>query len=265
MAIPEKYQSGEVLHGNDFTAAQIDAWFESERHGYFSLIETLYTGGYSYRALNRMLGGPLRDRRYETCLALGCADGEDVLALQLEIGRIVAIEPAEEWHAGELGGIPADFRVPALDGTLDLPDESVDLAVSLGVLHHIPNVEHVVAEMGRVLKPGGRLLIREPITSMGDWTSPRHGLTRHERGIPPTLMAKFIESAGLALDRRQFLGAGIPQALAHLGLAAYNSRIGTVLDMATSSLLSWNVRYWRPRTIDKLGPAMAAWWATKPG
>jgi ubiquinone/menaquinone biosynthesis C-methylase UbiE len=34
------------------------------------------------------------------------------------------------------------------------------------VLHHIPNVEHVLAELARVLTPGGLALIREPIHSV---------------------------------------------------------------------------------------------------
>jgi ubiquinone/menaquinone biosynthesis C-methylase UbiE len=42
---------------------------------------------------------------------------------------------------------------------LSLPDESVDIVYSFGVLHHIPDVEKAVSEIERVLKPGGKLLI----------------------------------------------------------------------------------------------------------
>lgn len=38
-------------------------------------------------------------------------------------------------------------------------DESMDVVYSFGVLHHIPEVEKAVAEIQRVLKPGGELLI----------------------------------------------------------------------------------------------------------
>lgn len=40
-----------------------------------------------------------------------------------------------------------------------LDDASIDIVYSFGVLHHIPDVVKAVAEINRVLKPGGELLI----------------------------------------------------------------------------------------------------------
>jgi SAM-dependent methyltransferase len=42
---------------------------------------------------------------------------------------------------------------------LDFPDGTFDVVYSFGVLHHIPKVEQAVGEIGRVLKPGGELLV----------------------------------------------------------------------------------------------------------
>jgi len=42
---------------------------------------------------------------------------------------------------------------------LFLPDQSIDVVYSFGVLHHIPDVATAVSEIERVLKPGGELLI----------------------------------------------------------------------------------------------------------
>jgi len=69
-------------------------------------------------------------------------------------------------------------------GDIPMRGESADLVICLGVLHHIPNVSHVFAEMARVLRPVAKMVVREPICSMGDWRRPRRGLTRNERGIP---------------------------------------------------------------------------------
>lgn len=42
---------------------------------------------------------------------------------------------------------------------ISLPDSSVDLVYSHGVLHHTPNIDNAVREIWRVLKPGGELHI----------------------------------------------------------------------------------------------------------
>ena len=51
---------------------------------------------------------------------------------------------------------------------INLPDASFDCIISLSVIEHIPAIERALAEMYRVLAPGGRLLIttdcsREPV------------------------------------------------------------------------------------------------------
>ncbi len=45
---------------------------------------------------------------------------------------------------------------------VDLPNESVDRVVMFDAFHHVPNQEEVLAEIFRVLKPGGRAVFGEP-------------------------------------------------------------------------------------------------------
>jgi SAM-dependent methyltransferase len=45
---------------------------------------------------------------------------------------------------------------------IDLPDESADRVVCLDALHHVPNPGVVLAELGRILKPGGMAAFTEP-------------------------------------------------------------------------------------------------------
>jgi SAM-dependent methyltransferase len=42
---------------------------------------------------------------------------------------------------------------------LNCPDSSFDCVVALSVIEHVPNVERALAEMYRVLAPGGRMLV----------------------------------------------------------------------------------------------------------
>jgi ubiquinone/menaquinone biosynthesis C-methylase UbiE len=51
-------------------------------------------------------------------------------------------------------------RLKSVDLTaIDYPDDHFELVTSISVIEHIPEVEKAIAEMYRVLKPGGRLLI----------------------------------------------------------------------------------------------------------
>lgn len=42
---------------------------------------------------------------------------------------------------------------------LPFADSSIDCVYSFGVLHHIPEIEKVIGEIHRVLKPGGKVMI----------------------------------------------------------------------------------------------------------
>jgi hypothetical protein len=45
---------------------------------------------------------------------------------------------------------------------IDLPDASADRVVCLDALHHVPNPDVVLTELGRILKPGGMAAFTEP-------------------------------------------------------------------------------------------------------
>lgn len=260
---------GRRLYGNDFSAEQLAAWYAAEEYGFYDLYgdgHAYSDGPFPYRAWARADAAPLAGRHYGACLALGCADGREVEALGLDIGRVIAIEPAENFWGERVGAIPAEFRKPAVDGAIDLPDQSVDLVLALQVLHHIANVEAVVAELGRVLRPGGALLMREPIASMGDFRGPRHGLTRCERGIPVAMMRGFIAAAGLRLERLTWRSTpGLPELAMKLGLAPFNSPALVRIDAWISRITRFNDRYWRPAPWHKLAPRTASYIARRPG
>jgi ubiquinone/menaquinone biosynthesis C-methylase UbiE len=51
-----------------------------------------------------------------------------------------------------------DFRVAEAE-RLPFQDATFDCVCSMGVLHHVPDTEKAVAEIFRMLKPGGRLIV----------------------------------------------------------------------------------------------------------
>ena len=119
-----------------------------------------------------------------------------------------------------------------------------DLITCLGVLHHIPNVSTVLTELRRSLKPGGYLLLREPVISMGDWRHPRPGLTQHERGIPLPLFRTLIAQRDFeVVSERLCMFPATAKLASAAGQAAYNSPFATRLDAVLSRILAWNLRY----------------------
>jgi SAM-dependent methyltransferase len=80
----------------------------------------------------------------------------DVSATALKLGQeLVARQPVIGPHH-EPEFLPFDGR------TIPLPDTSVDRVLCLDAFHHVPNPGEVLAELGRVLRPGGLAAFSEP-------------------------------------------------------------------------------------------------------
>src|SRR5260221_7285712 len=58
----------------------------------------------------------------------------------------------------KISGLPGEFRVADAEN-LDFADNTFDRVYSHGVLHHTPDTARAVAEIHRVLKPGGRAIV----------------------------------------------------------------------------------------------------------
>jgi SAM-dependent methyltransferase len=278
MTIPlasEDEISGLNLYGDNFSLDQIQEWYDSEVTGYFDLLSHHYKitdadnkYNYEYDALNRFHAiGSLLKRQFDTCLALGCAAGDDIAPLAPVVQRFIAIEPAEKWWRDDIGGKPAIYMRPSAIGDIELDSATVDIATSFGVLHHIPNVSHVVGEIARVLKPGGLFVLREPISSMGDWRKARAGLTANERGLPVGWFESLARARGFkVLARRACMFGPLPMITKKLGLATPFARMPIVkLDWLISEAFRWNARYWRDSFPKKLAPSSAFWILERPG
>lgn len=108
----------------------------------------------------------------ERLLDLGVGPG--LLALDLarlvgESGRLVGLDLAPAMvaaAAARLAGLPqAEVRIGDA-AALDLPDGAFDAAVSTQVYEYVADMPRALAELHRVLRPGGRALILDT-----DWRS----------------------------------------------------------------------------------------------
>lgn len=253
-----EYLSGQKLYGDDFDLEKIGLWYEAEKDDSIRRYRDLFGKYlYTYHALNSFHGyRHLPRQRWRHVLGFGSAYGDEFAPMLSQIDKITIVEPSDRVRRVEKDGEPVfDYIKPVVSGTLPFADESFDLITCFGVLHHVPNVTHVVKEFSRCLKPGGYALVREPIISLGDWTRHRQELTRCERGIPVHILREIIARADLLTFRESLCWfPGVLKVWNKIGKACFNSPLATRIDWLMSLALSFNTTYHRPRIWQKFGP-----------
>ncbi len=104
-------------------------------------------------------------------LDLGCGDGILTDILFKRIGRkprLVGIDPDPlETDAARKYRFYERIHTSGGD-SIPEPDATFDYVISNSVLEHIPSLEPVIREVGRVLKPGGRFFYTVPCPGFHD-------------------------------------------------------------------------------------------------
>ena len=143
-------------------------------------------------------------------------------------------------------GLEAEVLVADAEA-LPFPDESFDLVYSYGVLHHTPDTERAVAEVRRVLRPGGEARImlysRRSWLALGAWL--RWGLGR---GRPwhsiSRVLAEHLESPGTKAyktDELDRLFAGWGSVRYFRNVTPYDRRVAGPLARLTGPRFGWFV------------------------
>ena len=116
--------------------------------------------------LDRPMLERIHGRRFATALDVGCGEGRFCRILQAAGISTVGIDPTEELLRQARRRDPkGDYRIGRAEA-LEFPDRSFDLVVSYLTLIDIGDIDRAVAEMARVLRPRGTLLIAN-LTSFG--------------------------------------------------------------------------------------------------
>lgn len=104
----------------------------------------------------------------ETILDVATGRGDFLLSLQQQLGSFgngigIDIKQSEEWTSEKFSELPIVFQT--MDAAqLDFADNSFDLVSISNSLHHLPDPCKTLAEMVRVLKPGGHFILYEMYT-----------------------------------------------------------------------------------------------------
>jgi ubiquinone/menaquinone biosynthesis C-methylase UbiE len=106
--------------------------------------------------LERLL--PLRGD--ERALDVGTGTGALAFALAARVREVVAVDSDSEMLDHARVAAPANVEVIEADATqLPFDDFSFDVAATVRLLHHVRRPEVVIAELVRVTRPGGTLLV----------------------------------------------------------------------------------------------------------
>ncbi|GEC08547.1 hypothetical protein SSP24_62020 [Streptomyces spinoverrucosus] len=126
----------------------------------------------------------------ETVLDIGCGGGIDTILAARRTGptgRVIALDflPEMLQRTADAAADAILTNVEPLEGEMEaipLPDDTVDLIISNGVINLSPRKARVMAECARVLHPGGRLCVAD--------------LTVGQDELPPQILTQPAAWAG---------------------------------------------------------------------
>lgn len=142
---------------------------------------------------------------------VGTGTGFIAAGLATRVGGIIGIDSSPAMLArasSNLAELGID-NVELVEAPVDrfpLDDDAADAAVANMVLHHAPNPAAMIAEMARVVRPGGTVAITDAVEHDHDWL--RTEQADLWLGFSPDSIAEFFAAAGL-----------VDYGYAHLGTA----------------------------------------------
>jgi len=138
---------------------------------------------------------------------VGCGTGYLARVLGQRVARVICVDTSaamlDKARANLAGSTAAlEFRTGAVE-SLPLKDAEVDAACAHMVLHHLPEPRLGIAEMARVVRPGGFVVSLELLPHHESWMHDAMADTR--LGLDPAVLEADFRAAGLTGICRELL------------------------------------------------------------
>lgn len=146
---------------------------------------------------------------HEQCLEIGCATGVTSYLLRQRGGEWVSVD-FEPDHVSSARSLVGNHVYLICEDGLDFESSYFDLVVGINFLEHIGQDDRFIAEMARVLKPGGTLILTAPkgerhrlgyrLKRLYGFTADRKGFGHARDGYSPELLRSKFRKAGLEIE-----------------------------------------------------------------
>ena len=148
----------------------------------------------------------------ERALDVGAGTGAFAFALAARVREVVAVEQGEELAARARADAPANVEVLVGDGEhLTLEPFTFDLVGCLRVLHHTRRPELMVAELVRMTRPGGTILVADQLAPVDPLAAGELNRFEHARDpsttrvLSDTDLRALFDANGLVLRREKVI------------------------------------------------------------
>jgi ubiquinone/menaquinone biosynthesis C-methylase UbiE len=202
-------------------------------------------------ALADRLDSLLALRGDERVLDVGCGAGALAYAVAPAVREVVAVDSDPSMVELARRNAPANVRVEQADGErLPFAASEFDLAATLRTLHHTEHPGRLVAEVVRVTKPGGTVLVvdqlappdEEEARTLNEFEQARDASTW--RLLPERELRELLAQAGLTVEREEIVREA-RDLEAYLDLAgcegAERARVARLAPPGYAATLGWFV------------------------
>lgn len=135
-------------------------------------------------------------------LDMGCGTGEFIQYCSFHGFQSIGIEPNEKARSFGIHSLKQDIRSES--GLNDISPDTLDVITLWHVLEHVHNLDEQMAQLKKILKPGGSLIVAVPNSNSWDaikyreyWAA--YDLPRHLYHFNMKTLANFIEKINFKL------------------------------------------------------------------